>query len=137
MLAQNYELQLSLHFALAYLQRAFLLRLSDVTAIPDTVLDQLAQMPASDQARRLFRARTERTTQWGHFPLLWERYRDYVARYRSESIYGQTSHKQRRPMHFLRFVALFYGYSGLPEVLLWAVTRSGQRVKRILFGPPV
>lgn len=128
-LARAHELSLPLHHTLSYLQEHILPRAHSVEPLPAHVLTTLAQMPTTATARRLFRAHTQRSSAWGQLPLLWARYRAYRRRARNAA-----GPKSARLLSFPRFIAVYYGYRDLREVLQWAVTRSGQRVRRLLFG---
>lgn len=129
-LARRYQLGLTLCHTLGYLQEHILPHTAGVQSIPAQVLASLAQTQVSRIERRLFRAHTQRSGTFGQLPLLWARYRYYLARRRSMPAHERPA----RRLSFARYMAVFYGYRSLPEVLRWAVNRSYTRIRRLIIG---
>ncbi|MEX1020394.1 MAG: nucleotidyltransferase family protein [Litorilinea sp.] len=131
-LARAYQLGMSLHHTLSYLQAHILPQVAAVDALPAPVLDTLAQMPTTRAERRLFRAHTQRSTRLGQLPLLWARYRAYRARIQNARAHRDAGKGGR--LSFPGYIAVYYGYRGLSEVLGWAMMRSRERIQRMRLG---
>jgi hypothetical protein len=118
-MAQRAHCSLQLSAALSYLVQKF------DAAVPQDILQTLAQAPVSAAERKLFEAATRRSTLLGMLPVYWRRYQLHLAERKPLGL-------ARQWLGFPYYIGVYQGKKDIPQVFQWSATRIVKRLVAVV-----